>query len=59
MNSIAVKKSILSGLSNKIRIPNRTGREDLGDIVGYNEPEKLIREKILGGGEFFCKKILI
>lgn len=33
LNSIAVKKNILSGLSNKMKIPNRTGRTDLGDIL--------------------------
>lgn len=36
LNSIAVKKSILSGLSNKIRVPNRTGRNELGDILAIS-----------------------
>lgn len=36
INSIAVKKSILSGLSNKIRIPNRTGRKELGEILAIS-----------------------
>lgn len=36
LNSIAVKKNILSGLSNKIRIPNRTGRKELGDILAIS-----------------------
>lgn len=33
LNSIAVKKCILSGLSNKIKIPNRTGRHELGEVL--------------------------
>ena len=36
INSIAVKKSILSGLSNKTKIPNRTGRKELGDILAIS-----------------------
>lgn len=36
INSIAVRKSILSGLSNKTRIPNRTGRKELGDILAIS-----------------------
>lgn len=36
LNSIAVKKSILSGLSNKIRIPNKTGRKELGDVLAIS-----------------------
>lgn len=36
INSIAVKKNILSGLSNKTCIPNRTGRVDLGDILAIS-----------------------
>lgn len=36
INSIAVKKSILSGLSNKMRIPNRTGRKELGTLLAIS-----------------------
>lgn len=36
INSIAVKKSILSGLSNKIKIPNRTDRTELGKILAVS-----------------------
>lgn len=36
INSIAVKKSILSGLSNKMRIPNRTGRIELGSVLAIS-----------------------
>ncbi len=36
INSIAVKKNILSGLSNKTRIVNRTGRQELGDILAIS-----------------------
>lgn len=36
INSIAVKKNILSGLSNKTRVANRTGRKDLGDILAIS-----------------------
>lgn len=36
LNSIAVKKSILSGLSNKIKIPNKTERRDLGKILAIS-----------------------
>lgn len=36
INSIAVKKNILSSLSNKIKIPNRTGRKDLGPVLAIS-----------------------
>lgn len=36
INSIAVKKNIMSGLSNKTRVPNRTGRQDLGDTLAIS-----------------------
>ena len=36
INSIAVKKNILSGLSNRMKIPNRTGRKDLGDTLAIS-----------------------
>ncbi|WP_027396859.1 ATP-grasp domain-containing protein [Anaerovibrio lipolyticus] len=36
INSIAVKKNILSGLSNRMKIPNRTGRAELGDIIAIS-----------------------
>lgn len=36
INSIAVRKSILSGLSNKIRVANRTGRRELGEILAIS-----------------------
>lgn len=36
INSIAVKKSILSGLSNKVKIKNRTGREELGELLAIS-----------------------
>lgn len=61
INSIAVKKSILSGLSNKIKIPNRTGRKELGNVLAISsgvsqgeigkfpevtEPSRLIAEAL-------------
>lgn len=33
INSIAVKKNIMSGLSNKTRVPNRTNRSSLGEYL--------------------------
>ncbi|MDR2337617.1 MAG: ATP-grasp domain-containing protein [Deltaproteobacteria bacterium] len=36
INSIAVKKNILSGLSNKIKIPNYTLRKDLGSMLAVS-----------------------
>lgn len=36
INSIAVRKSILNGLSNKTKIANRTSRKDLGDILAIS-----------------------
>lgn len=36
INSIAVKKNILSGLSNKTRVVNRTEKKDLGDILAIS-----------------------
>ncbi|MCR5251977.1 MAG: ATP-grasp domain-containing protein [Lachnospiraceae bacterium] len=36
INSIAVKKSILSGLSNRIKVPNKTGRSELGKVLAIS-----------------------
>lgn len=36
INAIAVKKHILSGLSNKVRVPNRTGRNELGSTLAIS-----------------------
>lgn len=36
VNSIAVKKNIMSGLSNKTRILNRTGRSELGEYLAIS-----------------------
>lgn len=36
INSIAVKKNIMSGLSNKTCVPNRTGRQDLGETLAIS-----------------------
>lgn len=36
LNSIAVKKNILSNVSNRIKVPNTTGRKDLGDFLAIS-----------------------
>ncbi len=36
INSIAVRRGIMSGLSNRIRIPNRTGRNELGPLLAVS-----------------------
>lgn len=36
LHSIAVKRSILSALSNRMKIPNRTGRADLGPVLALS-----------------------
>ncbi|MBO4646832.1 MAG: ATP-grasp domain-containing protein [Lentisphaeria bacterium] len=36
LNSIAVKKYIMSGLSNRFKMKNRTGRTELGDILAVS-----------------------
>jgi carbamoyl-phosphate synthase large subunit len=36
INSIAVRKNILTGLSNKIRVPNRTNKKELGDTLAIS-----------------------
>lgn len=36
INSIAVRRMIMSGLSNRIRIPNRTGRVELGPVLAIS-----------------------
>lgn len=36
INSIALKRSILSGLSNRLKVKNRSGREDLGDVLAVS-----------------------
>jgi len=36
INSIAVRKNILSGLSNKIKIKNRTTKSELGDVLAIS-----------------------
>ena len=36
INSIAVKRSIMSALSNRIKVPNRTNRKDLGTVLAIS-----------------------
>jgi carbamoyl-phosphate synthase large subunit len=36
LNSIAIRRYILSTLSNRIKLPNRTGRRDLGDVLAIS-----------------------
>jgi carbamoyl-phosphate synthase large subunit len=36
INSIALKRQMLSGLSNRIKVKNRTGREDLGPLLAVS-----------------------
>ncbi len=36
LNSIAVKKRIMSGLSNRIKVPNRTSKSELGDMLAIS-----------------------
>lgn len=36
LNSIAVRRNILSSLSNRVRIPNRTGRAELGPVLALS-----------------------
>ncbi len=36
INSIALNRFILTSLSNRIRVPNRTGRTDLGPVLGVS-----------------------
>lgn len=36
LNSIAVKRNILIGLSNRLKVPNRTGREELGPLLALS-----------------------
>jgi carbamoyl-phosphate synthase large subunit len=36
LNSIAIRRYILSALSNRIKLPNRTGRSDLGDVLAIS-----------------------
>jgi carbamoyl-phosphate synthase large subunit len=36
INSIAVKRYILSSLSNRIKVPNRTGRKELGEVLAIS-----------------------
>ena len=36
INSIALNRFILTSLSNRIRVPNRTGRVDLGPVLGVS-----------------------
>lgn len=36
INAIAVKKNIMSGLSNKMKIPNKTGRSELGSTLAIS-----------------------
>lgn len=36
LNSIAVKRSILTSLSNRIKVENRTGRKELGNILAIS-----------------------
>ena len=36
INSIAVKRNILTGLSNRLKVPNRTGRAELGPTLALS-----------------------
>ncbi|MEA2393132.1 MAG: carbamoyl-phosphate synthase large subunit [Solirubrobacteraceae bacterium] len=36
LNSIAIRRYIMSALSNRIKAPNRTGRSDLGDVLAIS-----------------------
>lgn len=36
IHSIAIRRLILSGLSNRMRVPNRTGRAELGDTLAVS-----------------------
>lgn len=36
INSIAIRRSILSALSNRIKLPNRTGRRELGPVLAIS-----------------------
>jgi carbamoyl-phosphate synthase large subunit len=36
INSIAIKRNIMSSLSNRLKIPNRTGRDDLGPVLAIS-----------------------
>jgi carbamoyl-phosphate synthase large subunit len=36
MGSIAVKRSIMSSLSNRLRVKNRTGKRELGDVLALS-----------------------
>lgn len=36
INSIAVKRDIMTSLSNRIKLPNRTGREELGPVLALS-----------------------
>jgi carbamoyl-phosphate synthase large subunit len=36
IHSIAIKRAILSGISNRIKVPNRTGRSELGEVLAIS-----------------------
>jgi len=36
IHSIAIRRAILAGISNRIKVPNRTGREDLGEVLAIS-----------------------
>lgn len=36
INSIAVKRDIMTSLSNRIKVPNRTGRDELGPVLALS-----------------------
>ncbi len=36
VNSIAIRRQILSALSNRIKVPNRTGRSELGEVLAIS-----------------------
>ena len=61
VNSIAVKKNIMSGLSNKMKILNRTNREDLGNYLvissGVSQGEIGRFEEVTGHCKRIAKKL--
>ncbi|MBT1700914.1 ATP-grasp domain-containing protein [Fulvivirgaceae bacterium PWU4] len=61
INSIAIRRNIMSGLSNRIKIKNRTGNDALGPLLvvssGISQGEVVANPKVTGSCEEIARKI--
>ncbi|WDR02343.1 ATP-grasp domain-containing protein [Devosia algicola] len=57
INSIALNRFILTSLSNRIRVPNNTGRADLGDVLAVSSGVSQGRVEAYDMVRHHCEKV--